>query len=955
MSSRVGSVLVLFLASLPFLLSSPALAQYMYLDSNGDGLHTIADAVNPAGPTTVDVWLDIAANRDGTLVPPCPQDPSAPVNINSYVVALRASGGAIAWGTFTNRQPTMTIHFGQHSSVSEFEDGYGGAVFLPPGRYHLATLVLSVQSGSPAIDIVPSVSISVDVTSFGSLCLGNDFDYTLKLGSDWQDADGLPFGTGGSPNQPPLLNQPGSMAVLTGELASQEITATDADQQPLTFGKAAGPSFMTVSNTGQGIGTATGTIALTPLASDVGTSTGTVSVTDGFATVSKSFSIQVSAGPNHTPTLESPEAIRVIAGTTPRIAIRSVDPDGQPLVFQKSAGPDFLAVTTLVSGPGGAVGALALTPGACDVGEASAQVDVSDGLATTTRGLAITVQSRRPAPSQPPPTPANASVLALGDLNHDGHVDIVTGGMYSSFASWLGQGDGTMAPSATLTLSQGGEVVSAILGDWNGDGHLDAAARTFGAAAASYVTVLMGNGSGGLTQGPVYPVDIGTGPVQAGDLDHDGDLDLVVTHGSKLGVFLGQGDGTFAARVDYAMGFGPHGLVLADFNTDGRLDAATANSQSDDVLIRAGLGDGTFGDAQTVLSMDGAFELVAGDWNGDGRADLAAASFDDGDIRILQGNGQGGFTPGAVISGIGGQPSLAAVDLDQDGREDLIVSTFPLVADAPTLQVAYGRGDGTFAPNRVITSQYYGGVATADLNEDGFPDIDTADGAAVVAWLNDAGGAGVPEARAFAQSKAPGGGKPTTCVRLEPVAGSYENENLDLTSLTLSSDEGNGSIQAVSTKAAVIGDTDGNGIAEVPACFSRDGLSALFDAAHGRQTVTAHLEGALVDGRRFCASVSLDIVGTGTKLAASVSPNPLNPGGILRLTTSRDGFVRVRMFDLQGRVVRVLEDRAMVPAGAHDVRIDGRNASGQTLASGIYFYQVETVEGSLRGRITVLK
>jgi flagellar hook assembly protein FlgD len=61
------------------------------------------------------------------------------------------------------------------------------------------------------------------------------------------------------------------------------------------------------------------------------------------------------------------------------------------------------------------------------------------------------------------------------------------------------------------------------------------------------------------------------------------------------------------------------------------------------------------------------------------------------------------------------------------------------------------------------------------------------------------------------------------------------------------------------------------------------------------------------------------------------------------------------MFDLQGRVVRTLEDRAMVPAGIHDVLIDGRNAAGQTLASGIYFYQVETVEGSLRGRITVLK
>jgi hypothetical protein len=192
-------------------------------------------------------------------------------------------------------------------------------------------------------------------------------------------------------------------------------------------------------------------------------------------------------------------------------------------------------------------------------------------------------------------------------------------------------------------------------------------------------------------------------------------------------------------------------------------------------------------------------------------------------------------------------------------------------------------------------------------------------------------------------------------MQLEPVADSYQNQDLDLLSVTLSPEDGSGSVQAISTKTAVLSDTDGNGVVEVPVCFPRDGLTALFDTVPGRQTVTAHIEGGLVDGRRFCSRVTFDIIRTGKKLAASVSPNPLNPSGTLRLTTSRDGFLRVRMFDLQGRVVRVLEDRAMAPAGAHEVRIDGRNASGQTLASGVYFYQVETEEGSVRGRITVLK
>jgi hypothetical protein len=401
------------------------------------------------------------------------------------------------------------------------------------------------------------------------------------------------------------------------------------------------------------------------------------------------------------------------------------------------------------------------------------------------------------------------------------------------------------------------------------------------------------------------------------------------------------------------MGGVSHGLVLADFNLDGRLDVATANIASHDLGIRLGFGNGTLGDAAHIALSAAPFDLIARDWNRDGKVDLAVGMGSD-DVRIYTGDGTGRFTAGATLSGFGDLIQLASADLDLDGNDDLIATSLAVVANQPTIQLAHGHGDGTFGANRVLTTQEAYGPASADLDEDGFPDLAVAAGN-VFLWLNDAGGAGAPEARAFTSSNAPAGGKPTLCLRLEPVAGSYENADLDLTSTTLSPEDGGGSIQAVSTKSATVMDTDGNGVAEVPVCFPREGLSALFEAARGRQTVTAHIEGALSDGRRFCSSVSFDIIGTGKKLAASLSPNPLNPSGILRISTSRDGFVRVRMFDLQGRMVRVLEYRAMVPAGAHDVRIDGRNTAGQTLASGVYFYQVDTAEGSLKGRITVLK
>lgn len=929
------------------LASSPALAQYMYLDSNGDGVHTSADAVNPAGPTTVDIWLETAMNRDGSTLT-CPQDPAQPLNFFSYVVNLSASGGTIAWGTFTNRQASMTIHFGQQSNTTAFKDGYGGQTFLPPGRYWLGTLVLSVASGSPAIDIVPLVINNFDQTAFGSLCYGNDFDNTLKLGSDWFDADGLPFGSGGSPNQSPVLQQPANMTVTAGDLAFQAITATDADHQPLTFSKGSGPSFMTVSTTDVGTGTAAGSIALAPLAVNVGTSSATVSVTDGFVSDTKTLSIVVVAGPNHIPSLSAPSAIRALTGTTPRFALRAADPDGQALTFQKSEGPDYVQVVTLASGPGGASGSLRLVPGLCDAGEAHAAIGVTDGIATTSQPLQITVQVPRAAPPQPPPTPGQAAtVLALGDLNGDGHLDVVSA--YEFFSSFLGQGDGTFVPAGSRRLTT--EATSVVLGDWNRDGHLDAAFPV-STGGSSHLTVLLGNGTGSFGPDTDYPLLGVTHVIRAGDLDGDGDLDLAVTHGGGVGVFLGHGDGSFESRVDVPMGNIPHGLVLADFNNDGRLDMATACLSSREVLTRLGLGNGTFGDPRSALSMSGAFELATGDWDSDGKDDLTVISALDGVAQVLMGDGVGGFAPGAQFATAGILPKLTTGDLNQDGADDLIVGNLQDDPNEPTVEVIYGKGDGTFNPHRSISAATQGQAVPGDLNEDGFPDLAIAFASTLV-WLNDAGGAGMPEARAFADSK--GGGKPTTCVRLEPVAASYRNTDVDPASLTLSPEDGSGSVHAITAKSAVIEDTDGNGIAELPACFPRDGVAALYDTKNGRQTVTALVQGALVDGRRFCSSVTLDIVGTGKKLAASLSPNPLNPSGILRLTTSRDGYVRVRMFDLQGRVVRVLEDRAMVPAGAHDVRIDGRNTSGQTLASGVYFYQVEASEGILRGRITVLK
>jgi hypothetical protein len=93
----------------------------------------------------------------------------------------------------------------------------------------------------------------------------------------------------------------------------------------------------------------------------------------------------------------------------------------------------------------------------------------------------------------------------------------------------------------------------------------------------------------------------------------------------------------------------------------------------------------------------------------------------------------------------------------------------------------------------------------------------------------------------------------------------------------------------------------------------------------------------------------------GGNLAASISPNPLNPDAILTFRTEREGPARVDLFDVGGRRVRSLLVEANLPVGYHDVRIDGKDDHGERLASGAYFYKISAARETQSGRLVILK
>jgi len=85
-----------------------------------------------------------------------------------------------------------------------------------------------------------------------------------------------------------------------------------------------------------------------------------------------------------------------------------------------------------------------------------------------------------------------------------------------------------------------------------------------------------------------------------------------------------------------------------------------------------------------------------------------------------------------------------------------------------------------------------------------------------------------------------------------------------------------------------------------------------------------------------------------------LAPNPFRTRARLAFSTAQAGPVSVRIFDVNGRLVRRLLDGAL-PAGPHTLALDGRGDDGASLHSGVYFYRVRSSEGTSSGRFVIMK
>ncbi|MFO7654734.1 MAG: FG-GAP-like repeat-containing protein [Candidatus Krumholzibacteriia bacterium] len=164
----------------------------------------------------------------------------------------------------------------------------------------------------------------------------------------------------------------------------------------------------------------------------------------------------------------------------------------------------------------------------------------------------------------------NPAALEAGDLDGDGFVDLVVGNAGSGDLTLaFGAGDGTFPTVLTLPVS--GNVRDIALLDLDGDALPDIAVSN-GSVGIATLSNLGGRLFG---QARFYTLGGATATVEAGDLDGDGDLDLVVanTANRALSFLENLGDGWMAVRqTEHPLDGRPGPLLVADVNLDGLAD-----------------------------------------------------------------------------------------------------------------------------------------------------------------------------------------------------------------------------------------------------------------------------------------------------------------------------------------------------------------------------------------------
>ncbi len=319
---------------------------------------------------------------------------------------------------------------------------------------------------------------------------------------------------------------------------------------------------------------------------------------------------------------------------------------------------------------------------------------------------------------------ASTKEVGKGNWNLEWQIGEITAD--SAFTTELQQEyQGVFVEFTETTFAAGTGTDAVAIGDLDGDGNVDLVAANYD---SDNISVLLGDGSGGFTE-TTFGVGNAPNDVAIGDLDGDGNVDdiaVVNYFDSNISVLLGDGSGGFTETTFGGVGFVSK-LAVGDFNDDGTDDIAAVNFNNVQVLLSDG--SGSFTGPTAFAAGSGPTSVAVGDFNDDNDLDLAVSNQNSADVSIFLGDGSGSFAaPTSVSVGTGEEDLLQATsvevgDLDNDGEIDDLVVSRRLQGD---VAVFLGDNSGGFSTITTFAAGASFSLAIGDVDGDNNADIVTA-------------------------------------------------------------------------------------------------------------------------------------------------------------------------------------------------------------------------------------
>jgi len=692
-------------------------------------------------------------------------------------------------------------------------------------------------------------------------------------------------------NGAPVLNPIADQAVERGGEISVQIDASDPDADPVTITPAGLPSYGYFEDMGGGTAYLT---VMPPVDEPPSLFQITMTASDGQLSSSQTFMLKVyPAGNPNAPAMTSVANQTVAEGQTASVSVSATDAD-QNVVLLSASLPAFASLTQ-TSGAGSASGRVDLAPGYCASGSYAASVTASDGAWTDTKTFTVYVTDVNRAPAWP----GGGYVLAVNE-GSSANLNVS--------ASDPDQACGSAPPSLVLVSAPSALTVSLTnLGGGSGQLHV----------------------AGGYDAAGTYQVTLRAVDAVNSSLTADVSVQVTVANTN---------------RAPVASAGGPYTGVM---NTDVSMSGAGSSDPDGDALSYAwAYGDGYTGTGATTshaYAAGGTYNVCLAVTD-NGTPNMSHTSCTTATVQRV--NRAPVASAGGPYTGMAG----AVLSMSSAGSSD---------PDGDLITCAWTFGDGGTGAGPT-TSHTYAAAGTytvsVTVTDAGTPHL--SDTNATTATIADIRPTTFPAQVTCTKPKVNLNANGQHHIfKIEPMIGSFAVRDVNLTSVVMK----NGALQASAAFCCLTRDNEKHknslGPMVLMAYYTNASLKTLFDSAPmGRSMVTVTLEGTLATGGKLVGDVTLLIKKEPDgQQGVSVSPNPFNPQATLSLYVPERGTARVKLYDASGRLVRTLMDDSDAAAGYHSLTIDGHTSSGSKMASGVYFYRVETSAGMTRGQFVIMK